>query len=35
MLCVGESLAEREAGVTGEVVTRQLDAVLAVAGVMI
>jgi triosephosphate isomerase len=33
VLCVGESLAEREAGVTGEVVTRQLDAVLAVAGV--
>lgn len=33
VLCVGESLAEREAGVTGEVVTRQLDAVLAVVGV--
>jgi triosephosphate isomerase len=33
VLCVGESLAEREAGVTGEVVTRQIDAVLAVAGV--
>jgi triosephosphate isomerase len=31
VLCVGESLAEREAGVTGEVVTRQIDAVLAVA----
>jgi triosephosphate isomerase len=33
VLCVGESLAEREAGITGEVVTRQLDAVLASAGV--
>jgi len=33
VLCVGESLAEREAGVTGEVVTRQIDAVLAVSGV--
>jgi triosephosphate isomerase len=29
VLCVGESLAEREAGVTGAVVTRQIDAVLA------
>ena len=29
VLCVGESLAEREAGITGEVVTRQIDAVLA------
>jgi triosephosphate isomerase len=28
ILCVGESLAEREAGITGEVVTRQIDAVL-------
>lgn len=28
VLCVGESLAEREAGVTGDVVTRQIDAVL-------
>lgn len=33
VLCVGESLAEREAGITGEVVTRQVDAVLAAAGV--
>ncbi len=33
VLCVGESLAEREAGITGDVVTRQLDAVLAVSGV--
>ena len=33
VLCVGESLAEREAGITGEVVTRQIDAVLAQAGV--
>jgi triosephosphate isomerase len=33
VLCVGETLAEREAGVTGEVVTRQLDAVLSAAGV--
>jgi len=33
VLCVGESLAEREAGITGEVVTRQIDAVLAVTGV--
>jgi triosephosphate isomerase len=33
VLCVGESLAEREAGITGEVVTRQIDAVLANAGV--
>ncbi|MCC7310605.1 MAG: triose-phosphate isomerase [Sulfuritalea sp.] len=32
VLCVGESLAEREAGVTGEVVTRQIDAVLANSG---
>lgn len=29
ILCVGESLAEREAGITGDVVTRQIDAVLA------
>ena len=29
ILCVGETLAEREAGITGEVVTRQLDEVLA------
>lgn len=33
VLCVGESLAEREAGVTGDVVTRQIDAVLATSGV--
>ena len=32
VLCVGESLAEREAGITGEVVTRQIDAVLANSG---
>lgn len=33
ILCVGETLDERERGVTGDVVTRQLDAVLAVASV--
>src|SRR3989338_4529164 len=33
VLCDGESLAEREAGISGEVVTRQIDAVLAVTGV--
>ncbi len=33
VLCVGESLEERERGATHEVVTRQLDAVLGVAGV--
>lgn len=33
VLCVGESLAEREAGVTGEVVTRQIDAVLEQNGI--
>jgi triosephosphate isomerase len=33
ILCVGETLAERESGVTGEVVTRQLHAVLAGSGV--
>jgi triosephosphate isomerase len=33
ILCVGESLAEREAGVTESVVARQLDAVLDAAGV--
>jgi triosephosphate isomerase len=33
VLCVGESLAEREAGITGEVVTRQIGAVLANAGI--
>ena len=33
ILCVGETLAEREAGVTEEVVARQLDAILNRAGV--
>ncbi|MGH8205740.1 MAG: triose-phosphate isomerase family protein, partial [Steroidobacteraceae bacterium] len=33
ILCVGEQLAEREAGRTGEVVSRQLDAVLALSGI--
>lgn len=33
VLCVGETLAEREAGVTGAVVTRQIDAVLAGSGI--
>ncbi|MDP2810380.1 MAG: triose-phosphate isomerase [Rhodocyclaceae bacterium] len=33
ILCVGETLAEREAGITTDVVTRQLDAVIAVSGV--
>lgn len=33
VLCVGESLAEREAGITGEVVTRQIEAVLANSGI--
>ena len=33
ILCVGESLAEREAGRTHEVVGRQLDAVLELTGV--
>ena len=33
ILCVGETLAERESGVTATVVTRQLDAVLSAAGV--
>ncbi len=32
ILCVGETLAEREAGVTAEVVTRQLAAVIATSG---
>ncbi|HQR04598.1 MAG: triose-phosphate isomerase [Proteobacteria bacterium] len=32
ILCVGETLAEREAGITGKVVTRQLDAVIARCG---
>jgi triosephosphate isomerase len=33
ILCVGESLAEREAGITADVVTRQIDAVLAKCGI--
>jgi triosephosphate isomerase len=33
ILCIGETLAEREQGVTAEVVGRQLDAVLEAAGV--
>ncbi len=33
ILCLGESLQERETGVTEQVVGRQLDAVLAVAGI--
>lgn len=33
ILCVGETLAEREAGITDAVVTRQLDAVIAKSGV--
>jgi triosephosphate isomerase len=33
ILCVGETLEERERGVTREVVARQLDAVLDIAGV--
>jgi triosephosphate isomerase (TIM) len=33
ILCVGESLAEREAAATHKVVSRQLDAVLALSGV--
>jgi triosephosphate isomerase len=33
ILCVGETLAEREANITAQVVTRQLDAVLASSGV--
>ena len=33
ILCVGETLAEREADVTGAVVTRQLEAVIKVSGV--
>ena len=32
VLCVGETRAERERGVTQEVVARQIDAVLAVTG---
>jgi triosephosphate isomerase len=33
VVCVGETLADRDAGVTGEVVLRQLDAVIARCGV--
>lgn len=33
VLCVGESLAEREAGITDQVVLRQIDAVLGLVGV--
>ena len=33
ILCIGETLAEREAGITAAVVTRQLDAVIANSGV--
>jgi triosephosphate isomerase len=33
ILCVGELLEEREQGVTNEVVSRQLDAVIAAAGI--
>ncbi len=33
ILCIGEQIAEREAGRTEEVVARQLDAVLALCGV--
>lgn len=33
ILCVGESLEERQSGVTEEVVARQLDAVIALEGV--
>jgi len=34
ILCVGETLAEREADVTAQVVTRQMDAVIATSGVV-
>jgi triosephosphate isomerase len=33
ILCVGEQLEEREAGLTGPVIARQLDAVLALCGI--
>jgi triosephosphate isomerase (TIM) len=33
ILCVGETLAEREAGITEEIVAQQLDAVIARSGV--
>lgn len=32
ILCLGETLSEREAGVTESIIARQLDAVLSVAG---
>lgn len=32
ILCVGETLEEREAGITGDIVTRQIDAVLSASG---
>jgi triosephosphate isomerase len=32
VLCVGETLAERDAGITGEVVIRQLNAIIDMAG---
>jgi triosephosphate isomerase len=32
IICVGETLAEREGNITGQVITRQLDAVIAVIG---
>jgi triosephosphate isomerase len=32
ILCVGETLTERETGITGEIIARQLDAVIAVTG---
>jgi len=33
ILCVGETLAEREAGITAEVVIRQMDAIMSASGV--
>jgi triosephosphate isomerase len=33
ILCVGESLDEREQGITEEVVARQIDAVIEVSGI--
>ena len=33
VLCVGETLAEREQGITAQVVARQLDAVVDLEGV--
>jgi triosephosphate isomerase len=35
ILCVGESLKEREGGVTEQVIARQLDAVLEAAGIAV